>query len=245
MSTINSLKLTQNLIKENPKIILIVFLQFIFFFLFFFIEKGGQILLPFINFITLPFFIGGLYGIILKAKKGNLLSNFIFYGRFFYIKLLLSLIIVSFLFSFSISATSIFIFLKAQITIPQKTVLLVQILSILTFALGLSIHFFDVSMVIENCGIMESFEKSFAFVKRRILPFFTYLVILYILSFFPNPYFLALGFPAAVLYHTLQIFPLTFNLNFEIINLIVGVIFTSIYYAFHLLFYSSEQHSIS
>jgi hypothetical protein len=151
------------------------------------VSNYASIILPL---MIMPFFIGGAlgYAIEMSQNGSSSLKTFIGSGIKHYTKLLMAGII-AFIIFFILGFSLLLVLFSTGVAGDAFIAAILSLVSLTLMFIGLMmIEFYDISIVSENSGILQSFSKSIDFVKKNfamVLPYFIIIIIIKALTQVP------------------------------------------------------------
>ncbi|UZE91721.1 MAG: hypothetical protein IB616_02950 [Methanosarcinales archaeon] len=248
MSVIGALKRSLGIIRDNPVILGVTFILALLGTPFIPTQEvtlesmrsllPGILLYALFTILTMPFFMAGILGMAGEARKtgATSFSTFIREGKRNYVRLLLGyvlfLIIVAVIVGVVFGGIFIVSIILLPILLPFSPIAALAAMTVLGIAMALIpvvvlifILFFDVGIVLSGYGVVESFKKSFAFVKSRFVSAVGYNVLrMFIFFVLTTPMFM-------------MIFPAAQNVLLAA-NLLFATLSNAILYTFHAVFYA-------
>jgi len=259
MSVIGALKRSLAIIRDNP---IILGMTFIFallgtpYILMQGITPGFKLamlqgILGLLIILITPFLMAGILGMAGEAEKtgATSLSTFTTEGKKSYVRMLLGyilFIIIIAVIAMGLTLGGVFVWLIGKN--PIAVLIAIGIAAILMLAIMLFLQFFDVGIVLSGYGVIETFKKSFGFVRSKFVSVLGYTILrLFISQVFAIPTFMITGYP--VIQNLQQIMQQSAVytppvLSPELIavatvsNLIFATLSGAILYTFHAVFYA-------
>jgi len=248
MSVIGALKRSLTIIRDNPVILGMTFILALLETPFILMQEvtlesmrsllPGMILYVLLGVLIMPFFMAGILGMAGEARKtgATSFSTFTREGKRNYVRLLLGYVL--FLIIIAVTAGVVFggifivSFILLPILLPFSPIAALVAMIVIGIAMALIpvvvlifILFFDVGIVLSGYGVVESFKKSFGFVRSRFVSAVGYNVLRMFISF-------GLTLPSFMMP-----LPVTQNVLLAA-TLIFATLSGAILYTFHAVFYT-------
>ncbi len=211
-------------------------------------SMASMLLFPIILFLITPYFTGGILGMIKEAQEGKKagLETFKIEGRKHYFSLIIAYVIFFFIifglmFGFGAFVSIIGVLARIGLGLPKPSPIFIFLSMLISMLLAFPImyffQFFDVGVVINGYGSLQSFKESFRFVwarKLSVLGFTLLLLLLMIPMMLPG---LMLNVTRSTVGSPFAPLPTNMAILYVVSSLFLSTIVGAVMYSYRAVYY--------